>query len=98
MAEHFNCHCLFRDRWLPNQPPLLNEYQIDMGFSYFCEIWVWDKHIGTISNRCCEVMFFQLLEHNINLTVIFLLPTYHDFEKWIPHLFIFSVKLIFFKY
>ena len=39
-----------------NARHLLNKYQIEMGFSHFHGIW--DKHICTISNRCCEVIWF----------------------------------------
>ena len=39
-----------------NQPNSLNKYQIKVGFSHFHGIW--DKHICTISNRCCEVIWF----------------------------------------
>ena len=37
-------------------PHLLNKYQINMGFLHFHGIWY--KNICTISNRCCEVIWF----------------------------------------
>ena len=43
--------------WLPNQPHLLNKYQINMSFSYFHGIWI--KNIGAISNICFEVIWFS---------------------------------------
>ena len=48
---------------------------------------IWAKHIASISNRCCEVMWFEQWENNISLLMIFLLPTNHDYGRWIQHLY-----------
>ena len=40
----------------------------------------------TISNRCCEVMWFLLWENNILLLLVLLSPTNHDFGKCKQHL------------
>ena len=56
-----------------------------MGFSHFHGIC--DKHICTLSNRYCEVIWFQLLIFFIYLILIYLLPTNHHFGRWKQHLF-----------
>ena len=59
---------------IPNQPHLLNKYQINMGFSHFHEFnWdlIWYVQIGTISNRYCERMWFLQWQYYINLILIF---------------------------
>ena len=47
---------------------------------------IWAKHNASISNRC-EVMWFEQLENNIYLLMIFLLPTNHNCGRWIQHLY-----------
>ena len=77
---------------------ILAPYQIDAvkwcGLGY----GGWAKHIGTISNRWCEVMWSWLLGNNINLILIFLLSTNQYFERWRTFIwYIFYIKLIGFK-
>ena len=61
---------------------------INMGFLYFHGISVLSgKKHSTISNSCCEVMWFHLLENNTYLLFIFHLPSNHNFRKWKQQLF-----------
>ena len=58
-----------------------------MFFSHFHEIIFWDEHIGSISHIHCERMWFLQWQYYINLILIFLLPTNHDFGRSKQHLF-----------
>ena len=71
-----------------------------MDFSHFHGIW--DKHICTILNRCCEVMLFLQMENYIYLpNQLNLLPTNHDFGRWKQNLFdilfLIHPRIIYFK-
>ena len=56
-----------------------------MGFSHFHGIC--DKHIYTISNKCCEVIWFELLIFFIYFILICLLKTNYGFGRCKQHLF-----------
>ena len=59
----------------PNQPHLLNKYQINMGFAYF-------RWVGVLSG------INVLAPYQIDVfKLIFILPTNHDFGRWKQHLF-----------
>ena len=70
----------------PNELHLLNKYQINMGFSHFNEYadLICDVHIGTISNRYCERIWFLQWQYYINFILIFFTNN-HDFGRYRQH-------------
>ena len=83
----FNSYYLttyYCSKFTPNKPHILNKYQINLGFSHFHGIW--NKNICTVSNRCCEVIWFSCRLFSFIWYWIFL-PTNDDFGRWKEHLF-----------
>ena len=82
---------------LPNQPHLLNKYQINMGFPHFHEfgilsgMYILAPYQIDIVKRCGFC--------NGNIILIwscFFLPTYHDFVRWKQQLYLIFYFLLLF--
>ena len=72
----------------PNQPHLLNKYQINMGFSHFHEFGILSGMYILAPYQIDIVKGCRFCNGDIILIWYWVfLPTYHDFVRWKQHLF-----------
>ena len=73
---------------LPNQPHLLNKYQINMEFSHFHEFGILSGMYILAPYEIYIVKACGFCNGNIILICYWVFsPTYHDFVRWKQHLF-----------